>query len=70
MRYAIGQTSTKQLRVLTVFDTANEADDYDKKDRCSDYANWVQALDQEDETVWLGVHQPLWVYQTDKNGAV
>jgi hypothetical protein len=64
---AIGHTE-KQLRVLMVFDTANEKDTFDFEERCRDYANWVEKLNNENEAVWLGIHQPLWLYETAKGG--
>jgi hypothetical protein len=62
-RIPIGRT-----RVLRVFDTASAKSPYKQEERCKKYQEWMEGLSRDKETVWLGIHQPLWLYSTDKKG--
>jgi hypothetical protein len=57
---AFGETATGGNRVLKVFDTANEDDEYTLAERCTTYRRWIDELADAKVSMWLALHHPLW----------
>jgi hypothetical protein len=60
----IGKTADGRARKLVVFDTAYDGNTHDAEKRCGTYAKWLDKLDPDAE-IWLALHQPLWLRNSD-----
>ena len=61
----IGQTADGRARRLVVLDTAYDDNTYDIEKRCRTYAEWLDELRPSGAEIWLTLHQPLWMRNSD-----